>query len=379
MIKMSKFRYLDKHILFAVFALQTIGILAISSATRVNAGADIRTLNMQILWMIISNIILLFISMSNVKFINEDNIGFLGYLSYFASIGMLLSVLAVGTGNGASRWLRIGGFTLQPSEFAKLGIIIFLTNLFYKNKDRVNDMLFIFRAVILLGIPLIMIAKQPDLSTSLVFLVIFAAQYFVAGINGKFLKVAVLAGSLVAAIFIADAHLPKDNHLILKNYQANRIMAIFYPENYQLSEAYQTTKSIRAVGSGKILGKGIYKGTLNQLSYLPEPHTDFIFSVISEESGFIGSLVVLGLQFFIIIKCIYIGKDVNNYLDIIFITGVVAMLAIQVFINIGVATGIMPNTGIPLPFVSYGGSSMLTNIVCIALVLNIGRHRKIIF
>ena len=146
-----------------------------------------------------------------------------------------------------------------------------------------------------------------------------------------------------------------------------------------MSEAYQTTKSIRAVGSGKLIGKGIYKGTLNQLSYLPEPHTDFIFSVISEESGFFGSIIVLGLQFLIIIKCIYIGKDVNNYLDIIFITGVVAMLSVQVFINVGVATGIMPNTGIPLPFVSYGGSSMLTNIICIALVLNIGRHRKIIF
>ena len=226
-------------------------------------------------------------------------------------------------------------------------------------------------------IPIILIQKQPSLSASLVILAIFLILIFCAGLNYKYilsaLAVIIPLGTALIIDILREPHIWVDK--ILDTYQINRILAFLDPSS-DPDTYYQTMKSINAIGSGQLQGKGLFEGTLNQLSYLPEPHNDFIFSVIGEEFGFIGCIFVLAVLLFIIFRCVIIALSARDTFSQLIATGVAGMLAFQTFVNIGVATGILPNTGMSLPFVSYGGSSMWTNMVAIGLVLNIGRQRS---
>jgi len=174
-------------------------------------------------------------------------------------------------------------------------------------------------------------------------------------------------------------YIQQPNQVLLKDYQVKRIMTAVYPEKATTSERLQTNNSMQAIGSGKLFGKGLYQGKLNQYNYLPEPQTDFIFSIIGEEAGFLGCSAIITLIFSFIMRCIWIAKDSKDLIGKIIITGFATIIAFQTFVNIGVVTGLLPNTGLPLPFISYGLSSLWANLIGVGLVLNIGIQRKSIY
>ena len=256
-------------------------------------------------------------------------------------------------------------------------MIFFLAKLLTKKQEQINQIPTLLLVCITVVIPVVLIQKQPSLSASLVLLAILCITLFVAGIDFKIIKLVLCIVVPAIAFVLWDVSLEKPLIMdkILKPHQFTRILTFVDPSR-DMDSYYQTEKAINAIGSGQLNGKGLYQGTLNQLSYLPEPHNDFIFSVIGEEFGFIGCVIVLLLLLFIIFRCILIAVSIRDFFSQLIVVGVAGMIAFQTFINVGVATGIMPNTGMSLPFVSYGGSSMWTNMTAIGLVLNIGMKRS---
>lgn len=368
--KLSNFDY---WLVIAVFALSIFGIICIGSATHINLGEDPSNFRMQMVWFAIGIVILVIVTFVDLEFISQFYIFF-----YAINILLLLAVLFLGTNtNGATRWIRIGPVGIQPSEFSKIILIFCLAKFIDKKKDFINNIFILMGIGLFILIPVILIFMQPSLSACMVVVAVTAIQLFAAGIDIKLvLKVAAVSVPvLVVCVWdiLRDAPLIMDK--ILKDYQITRITTLFRPDPTSDSY-YQTMKSIHAIGSGQLSGKGLYEGTLNQLSYLPEPHNDFIFSVIGEEFGFIGCTLVLLVMLFILFRCIVIAIGTRDTFGQLIIAGVVGMLGFQTFVNAGVALGIMPNTGMSLPFVSYGGSSMWTNMAAIGLVLNIGLKRS---
>lgn len=369
----KQLHHLDYWLIVAVCALSIFGIICIGSATHINLGEDPSNFYTQIVWFIIGVFILFLVAMADLDFF----IQFCQPL-YVINLVMLVAVLFIGTEvNGATRWIRIGPASIQPSEFAKVIMIFCLAKLIDKKKDWIDNIPILGLLFLYTLIPVLLIQKQPSLSSSMVILAVFLILLFVAGLSYKLiLKVmaVVLPVGAVCLIDILQAN-PLFMDKILKGYQMTRIIALFRPEA-DPNTYYQTLKSINAIGSGQLSGKGLYQGTLNQLSYLPEPHNDFIFSVIGEEFGFIGCLIVLVVMTFVIFRCIIIAMETRDLFGQLIVAGVAGMIGFQTFINVGVATGILPNTGMSLPFVSYGGSSMWTNMAAIGLVLNIGLKRS---
>ena len=220
-----------------------------------------------------------------------------------------------------------------------------------------------------LAIPVGLIMLQPDAGTAMVFGFIFIVMVFVAGIDWRY--VATAFGGF--AVFATLAW-----NFLLSNYQRERFLVFFNPEKDPGGFGYHVMQSKIAIGSGKIFGKGIFKGIQTQLGFLPEKHTDFIFAVIGEEAGLIGCFVIVGLLIGIIIRCIYIGQNAKNSIGTFMCVGVAAMWLFHTFENIGMTIGLMPVTGIPLPFVSYGGSSLMTNFIALGLVLSVRMRRRTI-
>ena len=252
-------------------------------------------------------------------------------------------------------------------------MVIFLASMIDRYYDKLNKLWFIILLIILTAIPTGLILYQ-DLSTSTVQIVILLVILFTAGISYKYILTALGIG--VPAGLIVFWYIQQPGQKLLKDYQLTRILALVDPEKVERSARLQTENSIMAIGSGQLMGKGLYLGKLNKYNYLPEPQTDFNFSIIGEEFGFVGSSLILALLLLLVIKCIIIAKDTKDKLGMLIITGVVAFIVYQVFINVGVVTGMLPNTGIPLPFISYGLSSLLTNMISFGIILNISMQRK---
>jgi rod shape determining protein RodA len=350
-----------------------LGIVAIGSAIHINLGEDPSDRNSQILFFIVG-----FMLMLIVAFIDYNFIGKFYLLIYAFNLLLLIAVLLLGTRvNDATRWIKIAGIRIQPSEFSKIMMIISIAKLLDKKKDEINN-IFVLIMVLAFGlIPVLLIQKQPSLSASLVIVAILIIMIFVAKISYKYV-VTVGALGISGILFVLWDIQRKPPLLvdkILKPFQVTRILTMLSPQAHTSTSYYQTQKSMSAIGSGQLYGKGLYQGTLNQLSYLPEPHNDFIFSVIGEEFGFVGCSVILGLLFLIIIKCIFIAVKAEDFYGRCIVIGVAGMFAFQTFVHVGVTTGFLPNTGMPLPFVSYGGSSLWTNMIAIGLVLNVAMKR----
>lgn len=373
MIAKKQLSNLDFWLIGAICILCIFGIICIGSATHINLGEDPGNFYKQMVWFAIGIILMLVASVIDYTFFSQFYI-----FIYIINILMLLAVLLLGENiNGATRWISIGPVSLQPSEFAKLIMIFFLAKFLSIKQEKINHMPTLLLVCITVLIPVILIQKQPSLSASLVLLAILCIELFIAGLSFKIIQ-AVLAVVIPFIAFIlwdVARETPLLMDKILKPHQFTRILAFVDPSR-DMDSYYQTEKAINAIGSGQLNGKGLYQGTLNQLSYLPEPHNDFIFSVIGEEFGFIGCSIVLLLLIFIIFRCILIAISTRDLFSQLIVTGVAGMIAFQTFVNVGVATGIMPNTGMSLPFVSYGGSSMWTNMTAIGLVLNIGMKRS---
>ena len=372
-VNKAKFQNLDKWLVAAVCVLSIFGIICIVSALHVNLGEDPSNYYSQMVFFA-TGLVIMFI----VAFFDIDYLARFDRTLYIVNILLLVAVILVGSSsNNAVRWIKIGPVRLQPSEFSKVIMIFCMANFIDKKKDSINNISILARLCALVIVPVILVFVQPALSASLVILFIFCVQMFVAEIDYRFIgKILIIVVPIVAVIVLDSIREdPIFVDLIFKDYMITRIKDLVI-QDPSSETYYQTMKSISAISSGQLTGKGLYQGTLNQLSYLPEPQNDFIFSVIGEEFGFIGCMVVLGLLFFIIIRCILIAMESRDMKERLIASGVAGMLIFQTFVNVGVATGIMPNTGMSLPFVSSGGSSLWTNMAAIGLVLNIDLRRS---
>ena len=362
----NKLFSVDYILLFLVLSLIIFGIISIGSATKINVYSTSDEFKSQILWFI-SGIFLMFITI----IIDYRTICKFFWLIYILNIFLLILVLFVGSGDGVSRWL----FGIQPSEFSKIFMIIFIATFINENYEDINSSKKLLSIFILTLFVMFLISKQPSLSESLVTGAILVFQLFYGGIDrGILKKFFIIITPIVLIVFI---DLLSGKHiilgLILTDYQIQRIVSSM---SFDLTttdpSSYQTKNSVWAIGSGQLFGKGIYNGTVNQLNYLPESHNDFIFSVIGEEFGFIGCLFIIIIFTIIIARALYIASKAIDTLGMLLVVGVVGMIFFQTFVNIGVAIGILPNTGMPLPFLSYGGSSMWVNMIAMGLILNVG-------
>ncbi|MBQ4527106.1 MAG: rod shape-determining protein RodA [Clostridia bacterium] len=289
---------------------------------------------------------------------------------YILSAVFLIAVLLIGTGRedtGSRSWIRFGSIGIQPSEIVKIGFIITFSKSCSEYGDELNKPKNIFKLLIHAGVFVFLIMLQPDFGTTMVFLIIFAGILFAANISYKY---------IIGTGLCMAAAIPLVWNLFLQEYQKNRIRVLFDPESDPQGAGYHVMQSKIAIGSGGIFGKGLGQGTQTQLDYLPAKHTDFIYSVVGEELGIIGCVIVALLLFGLVIRCLYIAKNANTKFGSYICVGVACMFLAHTFENIGMCLGIMPVTGIPLPFFSYGGSSILTNLMAIGLVMSVAVRKK---
>ncbi|MCM1494219.1 MAG: FtsW/RodA/SpoVE family cell cycle protein [Bacteroides sp.] len=298
---------------------------------------------------------------------------------YILNIIMILGLRPFGkVVNGAKRWYGIGdSITIQPSEFSKIIIIICLAVLLTKLKDKLNNWKSLLLLAVFCAVPLVVVVQQPDLSTTIDIFLFMLAMIFAAGLSYKVMGIAALIMVPLSSAILWYLQQP-DQKLISEN-QQGRVLAFLYPQDYALTTGYQQANSVMAIGSGMLTGKGINSNTVatvKDANLISEQQTDFIFSVVGEELGFIGCVFIIAIILLIVLQCIRIARKAEDQEGMLIATGVAALICFQTFINIGVATQILPNTGLPLPFISYGLSSLLSSCVGIGLVLNIGLHRK---
>ncbi|MCL6580462.1 MAG: rod shape-determining protein RodA [Firmicutes bacterium] len=299
---------------------------------------------------------------------------------YVANLLFLGAVLVVGSSAlGAQRWFRLGSVSIQPSEFAKLAIIITLAAFLSRRADRLQRWTGLVLPFVHVGVPALLILAQPDLGTSLVFAAILFGMLFVAGARWTHLAV-VYGGGLAAAVTWVVLHLKFGLWIPLKPYQLNRLIVFANPNIDPLGAGYHIKQALVAIGSGGLFGKGLFTGTQSRLKFLPMQHTDFVFAVVGEELGLIGALAVLVLFFIIIWRGVRIAAEAKDAFGALVATGVVSMFAFHVLVNVGMTLGMMPIAGIPLPFISSGGSALMTNCMAVGLLLGIHfRRRKITF
>lgn len=363
MFKQYRIRDYDFKLILLVIALSVIGVIAVGSARE-------SLQSRQMMGMIFGVFLMIVISFFDYTVLLK-----LYPLFYAGNLVLLALVIFTGMGdnaNGASRWLDLFGFRFQPSESAKILLILFFAQFIMKHKEQLNTFKYITLSLVLIGVPWVLIYKQPDLSTSITLLLVFCVLIFVGGLSYKIIF-GVLAVLLPAAVIFISLVLQPDQKII-KDYQQQRIMAFINPQEYASTTAYQQLNSITAIASGQLDGKGYKTNEISSVkngNYISEPQTDFIFAVIGEEFGFKGSCLVIVLLFLIALECVSVGKKAKDLAGTLIACGVGSLIAFQGFINIGVATFILPNTGLPLPFVSYGLTSLLSLFMGIGLVLNV--------
>ena len=359
-----KFKNLDIKLIILIIVLTIIGIFVVGSANEANQQK-------QILGMILGILV-----MTGMALLDYDFLLNFHWLFYAVVIGLLLSVLLFGekTG-GATRWIDVG-IRFQPSELAKILLILFFSWFFMIYEEDINKPKILALTILLSAIPLFLIEKEPDLSTTIVTMMIICVMIFVTGVSYKL--VSVVLGVSIPSIIILLVLISREGQTILDEYQGLRILAWLKPEKYP-SSSYQQQNSIMAIGSGQLLGKGLGNEAFDSVkngNYISEPHTDFIFAVAGEELGFVGTVLIIGLIFFITLEILLIAKRAKDISGKLICVGMATLIGFQSFVNICVVTGLMPNTGLPLPFVSYGLTSLVTVYFGIGIVLNVGLQSK---
>ncbi len=342
-----------------------IGIFNLISATTVQ-DKSLGLYKSQLLWFGIG-----MIATALVLLVHYSMFSRTAYVIYFANLILLVAVLVVGKSSlGAKRWLGLGGFRMQPSEFMKLSLVICLAKYFetdrtvagYSIKDLVLPSLLVL-------IPCTLIGLQPDLGTALIIFLTFTSMMLFVRIQPRTL--------LIIGVCTIIA-LPTVYKFVLKPYQRQRLVSFMDPMADPKGSGYNSIQSMIAVGSGQLLGKGYQKGTQSQLNFLPEHHTDFIFSVFSEEHGFMGSLILLALYLAFLLNGLSIAYQSHDKFGLLLALGIVTIFFWHVFINMGMVMGLLPIVGVPLPFLSYGGSSLITSILGTAILTNIA-NKKFMF
>lgn len=370
---------LDLGMLLALALLLGASLLILSTASiNVMSSDPYHYVKSQAVWIVTGIIIVIFVAAIDYGYWGKLN-GFV----YGINIFLLVLVFLVGaSAKGAQRWIQItSAFRIQPSEFAKVLLIVTFAYFLSTRKGKLNRYRDFIVPLIYVMPPTLLVFMQPDLGTALVFGAIFIAMMFVAGANPiKFGSVVV--GTIAATFGAVYLHFATDLpgplkylngfRLPLEDYQLNRIMIFLNPAQDTSGDGYQVMQSVWAIGSGGLWGKGYRGGTQGQLNFLPEHHTDFIFSVLGEEFGFIGTSIVLFIFCIFLLRMISVALKSRDSFGTLIVSGVVAMLVFQIFVNVGMASGIMPVTGLPLPFLTSGGSSMWANMLAVGLVISVG-------
>lgn len=364
--KLSKLNF---RLLVYVFALTTIGVFAIGSATE---GQDYQF--RQIIGVVVALVGLIALTLFSYKFIFKFY-----WPIYFVAIGLLLLVLILGqTKLGATRWIDLGFVQFQPSEVAKLFLIIFVVMFIQKHYETLDTPKTLGLVNLFALIILFLIFREPDLSSTIVLFVSFCAIMFLSKMSGKI--IAAIAIIAVPIVLVFGFFAVNPNSGILQKYQYNRIVGFFQEDNKEAKEIrYQQENSLLAIGSGGLKGKGMENENATSVKngkFLSEAHTDFIFTIIGEELGFFGAAAVIILLLLVVIECMIVGSRAPDIASRLFCYGFGVLIAIQSFINIAVATMLLPNTGVTLPFVSYGPTSLLSMFCGVGIVLNIGLQRQ---
>jgi Bacterial cell division membrane protein len=349
-----------------VFSLSILGIFVVGSARQIYQSR-------QIFGVIFGLFVMVVVSLFDYVWVLEFY-----WLIYLAAVASLGSVFLIGqTVNGARRWINLGFTQFQPSELAKILLILFFSRFIMNHTEDINDKASLIKYAILSAIPLALIVAEPNLSTTIVTALVLCLLIYVGGLSYQVIGKILLVLIPTAVIFLSIAVMP--NQPFLKEYQQRRILAFLDPEEYSSDEAYQQNNSVMAIGSGKLTGKGLNNNTTTSVkngNFILEPQTDFIFAIVGEELGFIGGCIVIALLLLIVVQCILIGIRAQDLAGRIICCGVGGLIGIQSFVNISVATGLMPNTGVPLPFVSYGLTSLVSLYIGIGFVLNVGLQPK---
>ena len=355
-------------LLLSVILLSMLGLAVIGSANPDARGK-------QVIGMILGLLALLFLSVTDYLWIQD-----LHWILYGALIGILLFVKLFGENyNGAKRWIAIGSFTFQPSELAKIVMILWAARFIMNHRKQINKPSVLIRYFGFAAVPLALIYMQPDMSTTISIGIVLLVILFMGGISYRYIAAALAVAVPLLIIFLSIVVQP--NQHLIKDYQQDRILAWLEPEKYSTSDGWQQQNSIMAIGSGQLSGKGLNNDTADSVkngNYIVEPETDFIFAIVGEELGFVGCCAVIGMLALIVFLVIRTGTQARDMGGALLCYGIAAQIAFQGFMNISGATGIAPNTGIPLPFVSAGLTSLISLYAGIGLVLNVGLQKNYI-
>ena len=362
-MKKRMFKNIEWGILICTAILLAIGLVALFSATQ---NSDYEEFKKQIIWIAISiPIMLIFI------FVDYELLAKISPVIYGLSLISLVAVLFTEPINGATSWFNIGPFSFQPAEFAKIAVVLLIASIMVKlqqrGKEEINKFWKLGIILVTIGVPTLLIIKQPDYGTALAFLFVLIFMLYVAGIDKKY---------IITAVLLVVILVPLAYFFILPEHAKARIDVYLNPNLDPRGAGYNIIQSKLAIGAGQIFGMGLFKGNQTQLGYLYPKTTDFIFAVISEEMGFVVAGAIVVLYVILITKSIQVAKTAKDDLGSYIAAGIIGIFFFHMMENIGMTMGLLPITGIPLPFVSYGGSSMLTNLTLIAILLNISARRK---
>jgi rod shape determining protein RodA len=359
------FKKLDVNFIIVIFALNIIGLINLYSATHGPTSVDVASLFVsQIIWLGVGWTVFLLMTILDYSWINKVSIAIyifnllaILYVTFFGKVAL-----------GAQRWIDLGFFRYQPSETMKLAMIMLLARILATRNSLGPGMGFkeMLGPLLILFVPFALVVEQPDLGTAMMLMAIGGSMLIFTKVRRWI---------LVTAVFLGITALPVAWKFVLHDYQKNRILTFLSPTNDPRGTGYNSIQSKIAVGSGKFFGKGFMKGTQSQLEFLPERHTDFIYSVLSEEHGLVGSLSVIGLFCFLFLAGIRIAANARDKFGALLTVGVLCYIFWHMFVNIGMVIGLLPIVGVPLPLLSYGGSSMLTTMAGLGLVSSVAYRR----
>lgn len=365
MLKRYSIRDYNFRLVFYLVALTILGILVIGSAKQGNNQTK------QILGLALGLTAMVIISLIDYSFVLRFT-----WIWYAFDLALLTAVIAGFGANhkGATRWIEVAGIQFQPSEMSKIILILFFAAFLQKHREKVNSLKILVIYAVCAAIPLFLVLKEPDLSTTIVTALICLSLLFIGGLSYK-----IVLGGLTVAVpsFLVALYMIASNpgtEGALEGYQNKRILAWLYPDLYP-QDALQTQNSIMAIGSGQLRGKGLYNTDVTSIKsggFIAEAHTDFIFTVVGEELGFIGSAAIVILMLLIAVECLLVARKAKDLSGRLICCGMASLIAFQSFVNICVVTGLFPNTGVTLPFVSYGLTSLVTNFAGMGFVLNVG-------
>lgn len=362
MLRRYRLRDYDFKLIIMIIAITVMGILAIGSA---NPSFQ----QTQILGFVMGLFLMVVLSLFDYSFFLNFH-----WILYIMNLFLLVLVQLMGSSaGGAQRWVSIAGIRFQPSETAKILLILFFAQYIMKHREHLNTLKTLGTIILLMLPPLILVYKQPNLSTTIIIFLVCTVLIFIGGLDYKIIFGILAVAVPVLVILLSLILQPEQN--IINDYQQKRILAWLNPEEYINTEGFQQANSMIAIGSGQLWGKGLDNneiGSVKNGNFISEPQTDFIFAIVGEELGFMGGCAVIILLGLIALECLMIAKRAKDLAGTLIAAGMATIIGFQSFINLSVATGLLPNTGIPLPFVSYGLTSLMSLYIGMGFVLNVG-------